>query len=217
VARVFTVPDVASADVVVAATSTTTTQALYATATAGAPAYRAMAAADIPLSTHTETMLNGFTLPDTSGSLFMEPYSIKATNDFFLHSVWVYNDTSTDLILYGKMRVPDNFVSGANACVVWTSTATSGNTRWQFGYRSTGGDDTTSLDQATTEESVEVNDVAPTAANRRLEVCQALTDANIAAGDTLQFTAGREGSDTGNDTMAAAALVFDWYFKYQGR
>lgn len=178
---------------------------------------RAALSTDLPVKTLTEPMLNGFTLPDTSGSIFMEPYSIKATNDFFLSSVWIYNDTSTDLILHGKFRVPDNFVSGAKACVVWTSTATSGNVRWQFGYRSSGGDDTTSLDQATNEEAVEVNDVAPTATDRRLAVCQSLTDANIAAGDTFQFRAAREGSDTGNDTMAAAAIVFDWYFEYQGR
>lgn len=47
-ARVVTIPDVASATMVVAATSATATQALFATTTAGAPGYRAIADADIP-------------------------------------------------------------------------------------------------------------------------------------------------------------------------
>lgn len=47
-ARVITMPDVASATMVVAATSATATQVLFATTTAGAPGYRAIADADIP-------------------------------------------------------------------------------------------------------------------------------------------------------------------------
>jgi hypothetical protein len=46
-AKVATLPDV-TGTVLVAATSTTTTQAMFATATAGAPAFRAIADADIP-------------------------------------------------------------------------------------------------------------------------------------------------------------------------
>lgn len=45
--RTITIPDV-TATMVAAATSTTTTQALFATSTAGAPAYRALVAGDLP-------------------------------------------------------------------------------------------------------------------------------------------------------------------------
>lgn len=161
-------------------------------------------------------MLNGQTNPDPStGNIFSEPYTVKATNDRYSPMVWIYNDTSTDLILFGSFEVPQDFSSGAKACVIWTSTATTGNVRWKFGYRSIGGDDTTSLDQTTDEETaLEGNDAAPGAVNRRLTYCLTLTDANIAAGDTMTFRAEREGTDTGNDTMAAAAIVFGWYFEY---
>jgi hypothetical protein len=171
----------------------------------------------ISLATRTFTVpvLNATSTPDTSGNVFVEPYVVKATNDFFKQMVWVYNDTSTDLYVYGSFRVPENFVSGAKLCTTWTSTATSGNVRWQVDYRSTGS--TGGLDQATSEEQVEGNTAAPGAANNRTTSCLTLTDANVAASDTMQYRLGREGSDTGNDTMAAAAMVFNWYFEYQGR
>jgi hypothetical protein len=171
----------------------------------------------ISLATRTFTtpILNGTSIPDTSGNVFAEPYTTKASNDAWKQSVWIYNDTSTDLHIYGSFRVPENFVSGAKLCTTWTSTATSGNVRWQVDYRSTGS--TGGLDQATAEEQVEGNTAAPAAAHDRTTSCLTLTDANVAASDTFQFRVGREGSDTGNDTMAAAAIVFSWYFEYQGR
>ncbi len=144
---------------------------------------------------------------------YQEPYTIRATNDVWQHLVWVFPDTATRDGIAGSVAIPSNYTGGATLKIVWTSTVTTGNVVWDFDYRSVGGDNTSSLDQATVQESVTVTDAAPTAANNRLEASVALTASNLAAHDTLQFTLYRDGADAG-DTMAAAALLVGAYIEY---
>lgn len=151
--------------------------------------------------------------PDASGGVFAEPYSIKATNDVWNRLVWVFNDTATRIGLHGGFTVPKEYVADPKLVVVWTATAITGNCRWEADYRTVGGDDTTSLDQSGTEESVGVTDAAPGAAHRRLEAILALTPANFAADEEVEFTLFRDGADAA-DTMAAAALLFSLLFEY---
>lgn len=160
------------------------------------------------------SMLN-HVLPDSSGDVFPENYGVKATNDFWLSSVWVFNDTSTDLKIHGRFRIPADYSSSPAFNIEWTSTATSGNVRWGISYRGIGGDDSESMDQATAVESVEVTDAAPSAAHERnLVAVGSPTSGNFTAGETVEFLIYREGTDTTNDTMAAAAILFDVYFDY---
>jgi len=165
------------------------------------------------MATHEISILGGNTVPDASGSVFMEPYSIKATNDQWRHLVFIFNDTATRILLYGQFVVPQNYVGAATLVILWTTTATTGNVVWDGDYRTVGGDDTTSLDQAGTEQAVTVTDAAPTAANNRLRVTVTLTAANFAAGETVEFLLARDGADAA-DTMAAAAILFDALFSY---
>lgn len=166
------------------------------------------------MATHQISLLwGGGAKPDSSGNVFAEPYSIKATNDVWDSLVVVYNDTATKDKWYGRFTVPQNYVGTAAVIPVWTSTATSGNVVWEFGYRTVGGDDTTSLDQAGTEEAPTVTDAAPTAAHRRLTPSISPTSANFAAGETVEFYIARDGS-SGSDTMAAAAMLFELIFQY---
>jgi hypothetical protein len=158
-------------------------------------------------------ILNGNTLPDTSGNVFYEPYNIKATNDLWRHGHWIFNDTATDLFLYGLFNVPKNYVGTASIIIVWTSTATSGNVVWGFDYRAVGGNDAESLDQGTAQESGTVTDAAPGATDRRLETSISLTGSNIVADDTVEFILSRDGT-SGSDTMAAAAQIVGLYFQY---
>lgn len=181
----------------------------------GQVAPRALVAADLPVRTFDVHLLRWNVLPDTSGDVFMEPFSIKATNDFWPYYVTIFNDTSTDLRLYGAALSPQNLVSAPQVCVVWTSTATTGNVRWEFAYRVVSG--TASLDQSTAQETVAANAAAPSAGMGRVESCQALTAGNFSAGATLQWRLSRLGSDTANDTMAAAAIVHDVFLRYNGR
>lgn len=165
------------------------------------------------MATHRIPILGPGTFPDASGGVFFEPYSIKATNDVWKRLVCIFNDTATRIGLRGGFTVPKNYVGSGKIIVVWTSTATTGNCRWEFDYRTVGGDDTTSLDQTTTEESAVVTDAAPTAAHRRLEAQITLTAANLAADEEVEFELFRDGADAA-DTMAAAAIVFAVLFEY---
>lgn len=165
------------------------------------------------MATHRIPIMGFSTVPDTSGNAFFEPYDVKATNDVWDYLVAVYNDTATRIGIHGKFDVPQNYVGTAKIIVHWTTTATSGDVEWDFDYRAIGGDDTESLDQAGTQESVNLNDTAPSAANERMTCTLNLTSSNIAAGDTVQFTLFRDGTD-GGDTIAAAVTVHDVLFEY---
>jgi len=165
------------------------------------------------MATHRLPILGFSTIPDTSGDVFFESYAVKATNNVWDRLVCIFNDTSTRIGLAGGFTVPKNYVGTANLIVVWTSTAISGDVEWDFDYRAVGGNDTESLDQSGTQESVNTNDTAPSAANERMEISITLTDSNFAADDEVTFELFRDGSDAG-DTMAAAAILFNAFFEY---
>jgi hypothetical protein len=165
------------------------------------------------MATHIINILGANTVPDTSGSVFVEPYDVKASNDVWDFLVFIFNDTATRIGLRGLFRVPQNYVGTAKIVVEWTATATSGDVEWDFDYRAIGGNDTESMDQAGTQESVNSNDTAPGAAHRRLSFELTLTSGNLAAGDLVEFELFRDGTD-GGDTMAAAAILFGLFFSY---
>ncbi len=153
------------------------------------------------------------TVPDGSGDVFLEPYTVKATNDNWGHMVTVFNDTAARDGLRGLFHVPQDYVDTANLVIVWTTTATSGDVEWDFDYRAVGGNDSESLDQATAQESVNGNDTAPSATDERMEFSIALTDGNFAVGDTVEFEFFRDGTD-GGDGISAAVLLFELFFEY---
>lgn len=165
------------------------------------------------MATHRIPILGFGTVPDASGDVFLEPYTIKATNAVWGRLVAIFNDTANRDGLRSGFVVPKNYVGSANLVVVWTSTATSGDVEWDFDYRAVGGNDSESLDQAGTQESVNANDTAPSAAHERMEISIALTDGNFAVDDEVTFELFRDGTDAG-DTMAAAAIVFSVIFEY---
>lgn len=168
------------------------------------------------MATHQVSLLGPNTIPDTTARCFWETFDVKATNDVWKNLVVIFNDPSSGQAhgIYGQMTIPQNYVGTAVIVPIWTSTATSGNCRWRFTYRTVGGDDTTSLDQSGSEEAVSLTDAAPSAALRRLAPTGlALTSANLAAGETLEFLFERL-DDSGTDTMAAAAILFDLLLQY---
>ncbi len=166
-------------------------------------------------ATHRLPILGWATVPEGSGDVFFEPYDVKATNDVWDRLIVVFTDTAERDALHGSFTVPQNYVDTANLVIVWSTVAVAaaGDVEWDFDYRAVGGDDTESLDQAGTQESVNGNDTAPSTTNERLVLTIALTDGNFAVGDIVLFTLFRDGTD-GGDTMADNALLFEIYFEY---
>lgn len=165
------------------------------------------------MATHRIPILGWGSIPDTSGNVFFEPYDVKATNDVWDRLVLVFNDTATRIGIHGGFTVPKNYVGSSNLVIQWTTTATTGDVEWDFDYRAVGGNDLESLDQAGTQESVNSNDTAPSAAHEKMEFSIALTAGNFAVDDEVEFTFFRDGTDAG-DTIAAATIVFALLFEY---
>jgi hypothetical protein len=153
--------------------------------------------------------------PDSTGRCWMEPYDVIASNDLFRGNVIRFKDPTTSQShgFYGWFAVPPNYVTTAVIIPVWTTTVTTGNCRWRFSYRTVGGDDTTSMDQATFEEQVRIADVAPGAAHRRLTPPIALTSANFTASETVEYLFERQDLSS-DDTMVGDAVLFDLIFQY---
>jgi len=153
-------------------------------------------------------------IPDASGNVFFESYGVKDTNDIFPAEVLVFNDSARDDQAFAHIRIPDDYSSGAEFSIVWTSTATTGNVRWAVAYFVVSGNDVQSFDTTATQEKLEVTDAAPSAAHERLRAqTTSPAGANFVAGDNLLIILSREGADAA-DTMAAAAIVFDAYLEY---
>jgi len=170
------------------------------------------------VATHRIPILGWATVPDNSGEVFFEPMSILATNDTWPRMLLRFGSDNTAqpttrIGCRGGFTVPKNYSAGANLIVVWTSTLTTGDAEWDFDYRAVGGNDVESLDQATSQETVNANDTAPSAAWERMEISIALTDANFTADDEVLFEFFRDGTDAG-DTIAGSALLFALLFEY---
>jgi hypothetical protein len=170
------------------------------------------------MATHRMPILGWGALPDSTGECFPEPYDILATNDVWKRMVYRFgsNNAAQPTVrhgIHGGFVVPKNYVGSPVVVIVWTATVTSGNVVWDFEYRTVGGDDTTSLDQSGTEQSVTVTDAAPSAANRRLETTVSLTAGNFSADEEVEFYFARDGVDSA-DTMAGSAILFSLLFQY---
>jgi hypothetical protein len=165
------------------------------------------------MATHRLPVFSFAARPDDSGRVYLEPLDVSGSNDQWDHFVWVLEDSGTKIGIHGSVEVPQNYVGTAVLVVVWTTPATSGDVVFDFDYRAVGGNDTESLDQAGTQEAVTVTDTAPSAAFERMEAEIALTSANLAAGDTLQFLLSRDGAQAA-DTLAADCLIVGAYLKY---
>lgn len=165
------------------------------------------------MALHRLPILDWSTTPAPGGEVFHEPYTVKATNGVWGYRVWVFNDSSTRDGLRGAFGVPSQYVDSAALIVIWTTTVIVNDVEWDFDYRAVGGDDTESLDQSGTQESVNGNDTAPSAINERMVLSIALTDGNFAPDDTVQFELFRDGTD-GGDTIAAAVTLHKLYFEY---
>lgn len=165
------------------------------------------------MTTHVIPIMGVNTVPDSSGNVYPDLYSKKATNGVWPMLVYVFEDSGTKIGLSGLFRVPKNYENVAKVWIEWTSSVTSGNVVWTFEYRAVGGDDTESMDQAGVQQSSSETDAAPSAAHRRLSIDIDLTDGNFSGDDLVEFNFYRDGS-SGSDTLAGDAILFGLFFSY---
>ena len=199
----------------VATSSVTAGVGITFTGTAGA----LVGGTALTISTGTSTvdMMNATFLPDTSGNAWVEPFTVSATNDKFLHAVAVASSTTATSTFYMSTRVPHNY-GGTKAAVVmhFSCPQTSGNVTWVVQYRAIGGDDTESLDQATFQRDTSYYTKAcGSAANERQEVYFELTPGDIVANDTLEVKLSRDGTQASDTAATGGAQIHDISFDYQ--
>lgn len=173
------------------------------------------------MATLRKPILGWSSRPDDSGKAWFEPFDILATNDVWDFLVGRIDEAgannaqlSTRAGFHGRFEIPKDYIDAASLIIVWTATVTSGNAVWDFEYRAVGGNDSESLDQAGTQESLTVTDAAPGAALRRLETSIDLTDGNFAVDDDVTFFIANDGTD-GADTLAGARLLINLLFQYE--
>lgn len=170
------------------------------------------------MTTHKIPIIDWSAQPDATGECWFEPFSILATNDVWKHTIVRFgsNNAAAPTVrhgFYGTFDVPENYVGSPVLVIDWSSTLTTNDIVWDFEYRAVGGNDTESLDQAGTQESVTVTDTAPSAALERQEVTIALTAGNFAAGDTVEYYFARDGADAA-DTLAGSGIGVRLKFQY---
>jgi hypothetical protein len=164
------------------------------------------------MATHRINILGAATKPDDSGNVYQEPAAINLqSNDRYPEMVWVFKDSSTRIKLGGVFQVPQNYVGTPKIGVAVAAVPTTGAWRFEFDYTSIA--DGESSDPSADQESVGATVTVPGTA-RLLDVQEiALTAGNFAAGDWVQFSIVRDGTDAA-DTLAASLFLLGAYFSY---
>jgi len=157
----------------------------------------------------------GKIIPDNTGRCYFDTYDNFASNDVWKHLVIVLQNpaSSANHGFYGTFQVPMNYVANAAVVPIWTTTATTGNISYHFTYRNVTGNNTTSLDQTGSVQSVNATVSAPGAANRRMTNDIPVTNTNFSNGATIEFLFERR-DNTANDTLAADVTLHDLMFQW---
>ncbi len=171
------------------------------------------------MATHRIPILGFATRPDDTGEAFFEPADLNfGTSDLARQFVLALGSglaaqPTVKHGVYGAFRVPKNYVGTPVLVIEWSATLIAGDVVFDFDYNTVAGDGTETLDPAAWQQSVTVTDVSPATARFKLTPTVALTAANFAVDDMVEFFFGRDGVDA-LDTMAGRAYVFEATFQY---
>jgi hypothetical protein len=161
------------------------------------------------MATHRIPILGFGTVPDASGEVFFEPYSVKDTGTVLDPLVLIFNDSGTVDGVRGSFTVPENYVGSPVLKIYWTANATSGTTQWDWSILVSGSTDDMGAAAARTSETA--SDTKTGTAFALEIVSITLTAGDYTAGEIATFELFR---DTVTDSMAAAAIVFAVNFEY---
>ena len=149
------------------------------------------------------------TVPDSSGDVFFQPYSIIDSGAVIDPLVLVFNDSGAKDGIRGSFRIPENYVGSPVLEIVWTANATSGTFTVDWSVLTRSG--TEDMGAAATRTTETGTDTKTGTAFAREEFRITLTAADYVAGDNVLFEVFR---DSPNDTMGAPAAVFSIDFEY---
>ncbi len=165
------------------------------------------------MATHRINILGFNSVPDSSGDVFFEPYTIKDTAAIIGPLVLIFNDSGNKDGIRGSFLVPENYVSGSTTKfrIYWTanSTDSTNGVVWDLSYltRAAGED----MGAAATDTTDTVTDTH-TGTAFQLNIADIdVTEADFASGDVVPFELFR---DSPNDSFAAAVIVFAVAFEY---
>ncbi len=167
------------------------------------------------MATHRIPITGANTRPDNSGEVFFQPYSLIDPGASGANNIdpmiLTYNDSATKDALHGNFRVPENYQDNAIAQVVWTSSGTTGEVRWEMDYLARSGNE--DMGAAPGSGFVVISTKGGTPYERE-ESQMTLTAGDFIAGDEVLYRMHRDGTLEGGTGMATAAAVFGIYFEY---
>lgn len=168
----------------------------------------------LPTLIYTPSVFGGANLiPDSSGNVFAEPFTVLSASAFFAYQIMAFADTSTLDCMYTRFNVPINYQATTTTFIIdWNTTATTGSAIWTLGYRDVS---TATLAATTAQEALTVTTAVSGTASARTQSSMTATAANFSAGDIVQIRVCRDGVNEG--TLAATLAIHDIRFSYVGR
>ena len=158
-------------------------------------------------------LLSNWTImPDASGNCFLEPASIKQTNDRYHQMRIILKDSGTKTGFGLSFIVPEDYVSAPYIGIIWGSNATSGN-NVVFDVDYTCAAFNTTLDPSSDEENATATTADSATSQMGVVTEIALTAGNLAAGHRFAGNIMRDGAN-GSDTLASDLYIAAIYLKY---
>ncbi len=152
------------------------------------------------------------TVPDSSGDVFFEPLSIKASSSGVDPLVLIFNNSGVKDGVRGSFIVPENYASGGTTQfrILWTADdGTTNSCQFDLSYSTFASDDLVNAAAENTADTVAATKIA-TALDLNVANID-VTEGNFTAGDLVVFELFR---DSPTDSLAADVIVFAVLFKY---
>jgi len=162
------------------------------------------------MATHQIPILGAGTLPDTSGNVFFQPYTVEDTAAVIDPLVLVFVNVSAKIGIASTFTVPQNYVGSPSFEIIWTANnATTNNAVFDLSYLTRSG--TEDMGAAATATTDTVTDAHTGTAFQRNQASISVTAGNFALGDQCLYELFRDGVA---DSLAADYLVFQVLFQY---
>lgn len=160
------------------------------------------------------TPIFGFnTLPDTSGEVFFEPFSVKGSTATIDPLVLIMGDTAAKIGIHGMFTVPENYVGTPVLSVRWTANDGTTNSA-VFDFEFTPRGTTESFDVVTEFTADTVTDGHAGSAFARNEArITSMSDADFNSDEDVPFTLSADMA-SGSHTITSDLIITRVMFEY---